>query len=46
MGSWTTWFLDFNKCGAWSKHGGANFGPFWINVVAEITVVGGKFSEN
>ena len=31
MGSWTTWFLDFNK------RGGAKFGPFLINVVAEIT---------
>ena len=37
VGSWTTWFLDFNKRGAWNKRGGAKFGPFLINVVAEIT---------
>ena len=37
VGSWTTWFLDFNKSGAWNKRGGAKFGPFLINVVAEIT---------
>ena len=37
MGSWTTWFLDFNKRGAWNKRGGAKFGPFLINVVAELT---------
>ena len=37
MGSWTTWFLDFNKRGAWNKRGGAKFGPFLINVVAEMT---------
>ena len=35
-----------NKRGAWNKRGGAKFGPFLINVVAEVTVVGGKFSEN
>ena len=29
--------LDFNKSGAWNKRGGAKFGPFLINVVAEIT---------
>ena len=37
MGSWTTWFLDFNKRGAWNKRGGATFGSFLINVMAEIT---------
>ena len=37
MGSWTTWFLDFNKRGAWNKRGGAKFEPFLTNVVAEIT---------
>ena len=37
VGSWTTWFLDFNKRGAWNKRGGAKFGPFLINVVAELT---------
>ena len=37
MGSWTTWFLDFNKRGAWNKRGGPKFGPFLINVVAELT---------
>ena len=37
VGSWTTWFLDFNKRGAWNKHGGAKFGLFLLNVVAEIT---------
>ena len=37
VGSWTTWFLDFNKRGAWNKRGGTKFGPFLINVVAEIT---------
>ena len=37
MGSWTTWFLNFNERGAWNKGGGAKFGPFLINVVAEIT---------
>ena len=37
MGSWTTWFLDFNGRVAWNKRGGAKFGPFLINVVAEIT---------
>ena len=36
-GSWTTWFLDFNKRGAWNKRGGAKFEPFLTNVVAEIT---------
>ena len=35
--SWTTWFLDFNKRGTWSKRGGAKFGPFLINLVAKIT---------
>ena len=37
MGSWTTWFLDFNKRSAWNKRDGAKFGPFLINVVVEIT---------
>ena len=37
VGSWGTWFLDFNKSGAWNKRGGAKFGPFLINIVAEIT---------
>ena len=37
MGSWATWFLDFNKHDVWNKCGGAKFGPFLINVVAEIT---------
>ena len=37
VGSWTTWFLDFNKRGAWNKHGGAKFESLLINVVAEIT---------
>ena len=35
--SWATWFLDFDKRGAWNKRGGGKFGPFLINVVAEIT---------
>ena len=38
MGSWTTWFLDFNKRSAWNKRGGAKFGPFLVNVLTEITV--------
>ena len=42
MGSWTTWFLDFNKRGAWNKRGGAKFEPFLINVVAEITELWGE----
>ena len=42
-GSWTTWFLDFNKCGAWNKRGGAKFGSFLISVVAEITEFVWKF---
>ena len=29
--------LDFNKLGAWNKRGGVKFGPFLINVVAELT---------
>ena len=38
VGSWGTWFLDFDKCGVWNKHGGGGmFGQFLINVVAEIT---------
>ena len=37
MGSWTTWFLDFNKRGAWNKRGDAKCRSFLINVVAEIT---------
>ena len=37
MGSWTSWFLDFNKRGAWNNRGGAKFGLFLINVVVEIT---------
>ena len=37
MGSWTTWFLDFDKRGACNRRGGATFGPFFINVVTEIT---------
>ena len=37
VGSWTTWFLDFGKRGAWNKRGDATFGPLLINVVAEIT---------
>ena len=37
MGSWTTWFLGFNKRGVWIKRGGAKFGQFLINVVPEIT---------
>ena len=36
-GSWTTWFLDFNKRGARNKRGGTKFGPFLINVAPEIT---------
>ena len=36
MGSQTTAFLNFNKRGAWNKHGGAKFGPFLINEVSEI----------
>ena len=36
MGSWTTWFLDFKKRGAWNKRGAAKFGLFLMNVVAEI----------
>ena len=46
MGNWTTWFLDFNEHGTLNRHGGAKFGPRLINMVAEIRVVGGKFSEN
>ena len=45
-GSWTNSLFDFNKCGAWNKCGGAKFGPFLINVVAQIRVVDGKFSES
>ena len=37
MGSWTFWFLDFNKHVAWNKRGSAKFGPFLINVLAETT---------
>ena len=37
VGSETTWFVEFNKRGAWNKRDGAKFGPFLINVVAEIT---------
>ena len=37
IGSRTTSFLDFNKRGAWKKRDSAKFGPFLINVVAEIT---------
>ena len=37
MGRWTTWLLDFNKRGAWNNCDGVKFGPFLINVVAEIT---------
>ena len=37
VGSWTTWFYDFNKRGSWNKRGGAKFGLFVINVLAEIT---------
>ena len=39
VGSWTTWFLDFDKRGAWNKCGGAKFGPFLISVVAEKTAL-------
>ena len=28
VGSWTTWFLDFNKRGGWNKRDGAKFGTF------------------
>ena len=45
MGSWTTWFLDFNKRGAWNKRSGAKFGPFLINVVAEIAELWVKNSQ-
>ena len=41
VGSWTTWFLDFKKRVAWNKRGGAKFGPFLINLVAEITELEG-----
>ena len=37
VGSWATWFLDFNKRGAWNKRGGEKFGSLLIKVVAEIT---------
>ena len=37
MGSWTTWFLDFNKRGVWNKRNGAKIGPFLINVVSQKT---------
>ena len=37
VGSWTTWFLDLNKYGAWNKLGRAKFESLLINVVAEIT---------
>ena len=37
VGSWTTWFLDFNRRVASNKRGRAKFGPFLIQVVAEIT---------
>ena len=37
MGSWTTWFFDFSKRGAWNKVCGAKFGSFLTKVVAEIT---------
>ena len=46
VGSWTTWFLDFKKRGAWNKRGGAKFGPFLINLVAEITELWGENSQN
>ena len=36
-GSWTPWFLHFNKRGVWNERGDAKFGPFLMNVVAEIT---------
>ena len=45
MGSWTTWFLDFNKLSAWNKRGGAKFGQFLINVVAELTELFGGNSQ-
>ena len=32
------WLIPWNnKSGAWSKHGGVKFGPFLINMVAQIT---------
>ena len=37
MELWEAELLDFNKLSAWNKRGGAKFGPFLINVVAEIT---------
>ena len=37
VGSWTTWFLDFNKRGAWNKRGAGKFVSFLINLVADIT---------
>ena len=47
VGSWSTWFLDFNKQRAWNHRGGAKFGGIsdkrggWNN-----NVVGGKVFEN
>ena len=35
--TFSNWFFDFNKRGAWNKRGGAKFGPFLVNVVAELT---------
>ena len=37
VGSWTTWFLDFSKRGAWNKRGATKFGSILINIVAKIT---------
>ena len=45
LGSWTTWFLDFNKRDAWNMRVGAKFGAFWKNVVAEITELWMKNSQ-
>ena len=46
VGSWTTWFLDFKKHGAWNERGGAKFGPFLINLVAKITELWEENSQN
>ena len=34
---WEAELLDFNKRGAWNKRGSVKFGPFLINVMADIT---------
>ena len=45
VGSWTTWFLDFNRRVAWNKRGGAKFGLFLRNVVTEITELRAENSQ-